>query len=246
MKGDPVHGEAGLSRPRPKIPPPKSESLLSDIGTYLFHHPRRPTLVPFGLDVEREDYSQRINQRLGINVGRYAILNLHQIGIEAPVSTVFEELLRWNGDSSCWPNHIAMFSRVDDNLESIRLYPLGLERGLLGFEVAPLFNLHAIRFQRAPDPLDSDNARYLLYECSGGYPIGIFAIYVRSAISSLGESEPTQLFMAVGFNFYGREAWSRPSLVQRAWEGVHNRVTSNVLNRFKQLCEWRFQKLQGG
>jgi hypothetical protein len=33
---------------------------------------------------------------------RYTALNVHHIGIEAPVSYVFE-LLNWNGDSSCWP-----------------------------------------------------------------------------------------------------------------------------------------------
>ena len=202
--------------------------------------------MEFGTAVEREEYSERITQRLGISVSRYAILNVHQIGIEAPVSTIFEELLRWDGDSSCWPNHIARFSRVDYNLESIRVYPLGMERGLLGIKVAPMFNLQAIRIKRTPDPLDSDNDRYLLYECSGGYPIGFFAVYLRSSISALGETEPSQLFMAVGFNFYGRADWSRPSLLQRAWEGVHNRVTSNVLNRVKQLCEWRFEKLQSG
>ena len=95
-----------------------------------------------------------------------------------------------------------------------------------------------------PDPDEFDNARYLLYDCSGGYPIGIFSMYVRSSIAEQHEVEPTQLFLVVGFNFYGRENWSRKRIINRTWEGVHNRVTANVMNRFKQLCEWRFEKIR--
>jgi hypothetical protein len=47
--------------------------------------------------------------------------------------------------------------------------------------------------------------------------------------------------MAVGFNFYGKKNWPDAHIVNTAWESIHNRVTANILNRFKQLCEFRFQ-----
>jgi hypothetical protein len=110
----------------------------------------------------------------------------------------------------------------------------------------PLFQLNALRIQHLPDPSDFDNARYLLYNCSGGYPIGIFAMYTRSSIPDQQEKDQTQLFMVVGFNFYGREDLSGDRFVNRLWEKIHNRVTANIMHRFKQLCEWRFQKIQEG
>ncbi len=71
-------------------------------------------------------------------------------------------------------------------------------------------------------------------------------MYVRSAIPERGETEQTQLFLAVGFNFYGEEQRPNINIVNKIWEKIHNRVTTNVLNRFKQLCEWRFQRIQDG
>jgi len=47
--------------------------------------------------------------------------------------------------------------------------------------------------------------------------------------------------MVVGFNFYGKKNWPDTHIVNTAWERIHNRVTANILNRFKQLCEFRFQ-----
>jgi hypothetical protein len=62
----------------------------------------------------------------------------------------------------------------------------------------------------------------------------------------MGEAEQSQLFFSVGFNFYGKEYTSTGSFVNRIWEGVHNRVTANVLNRIKQLSEWRIGKMEAG
>lgn len=231
-------------------PPPRSRGIFSDIRAFLLHKPEIPTLIDFDSEEERENYSQRIMQRLGIDVEKYVILNIHKIGIEAPATYVFEELLGWSGDSTCWPNHIAEVERVDDSLEHIHIYllgrkryPFGLGDGFFGLKFIPLFDLDAIRFRHFPDSSDCDSARYLLYECSGGYPIGIFAIYVRSSIAQQGEKEQTQMFMVVGFNFYGRKDLSRRRIINRTWERIHNRVTANTMNRFKQLCEWRFQKI---
>jgi hypothetical protein len=71
-------------------------------------------------------------------------------------------------------------------------------------------------------------------------------MYVRSAIAGQGEIEQSQLFLAVGFNFYGKEHKLGINIVNKIWEKIHNRVTANVLHRFKQLCEWRFQRIQDG
>ena len=222
-----------------KAPPEKSRGIVSDIRFFILHKPAVRTLIKFSNAAEREDYSHRIMQRTGIDVTQYSVLNIHRIGIEVPVRYVFEELLSWDGDSTCWPNHIATVDRLDGQLEKIQIFLLGLKK------FKPLFNLNAIKFQHLPG-LSDDNARYLLFESSGGYPIGIFAMYVRSPIAEHNELEQTQLFFAVGFNFYGKVHRSNLSIVNKIWEKIHNRVTANVLNRLKQLCEWRFQRLQDG
>ena len=103
--------------------------------------------------------------------------------------------------------------------------------------------MNSIRIKKTPDAFDFDNARYLLFRSSGGYPIGIFTMYVRSSIAELGETAHSQLIFAVSFNFYGKEK-EASKLVNRMWEGVHNRVTTNVLNRIKQLSEWRIEKFE--
>ena len=94
-----------------------------------------------------------------------------------------------------------------------------------------ILNIHRIGIE-APtrhvfeELLRCDNARYLLYECSGGYPVGVCGIYIRSPIVDLGETEQAQAFFAVGFNFYGKETWSRKHTINKLWEGIHNRGSS--------------------
>ncbi|MCF8244156.1 MAG: hypothetical protein K9J37_03750 [Saprospiraceae bacterium] len=234
-------------------PPAKSEGFLSDIRHFLLHRPELPTLIKFNTKEEREDYSFRILQRLDIGVSEYRILNIHHIGVNAPAKYVFEELLKWNGDSTCWPNHIAQVARKHEQLEHLNIYlfgwkkyPAWLKNGLFGLKYIPLFKMDAINLHKIPDAVEADNARYLLYKCSGGYPIGVFTLYVRSSIENLQEEEQSQLFLMVGFNFYGKENWSELKLINRTWELIHNRVTSNVLNRIKQLSEWRFEKIKNG
>jgi len=242
------------SNTRSNTPPNRSKGVLWDIGFFLLKKPKIPTLIKFNDPKERENYTQRILQRLNTSVRDYTILNIHRIGIDAPVRYVFEELFKWDGDSTCWPNYIARVERIDDRIENIRIYlfgkkryPPGFKKSFFGFKYIPLFNLRAIRIQHLPNPNDFDNARYFLYQCSGGYPIGIFAIYARSPIPSQNEKEQTQLFFVVGFNFYGEKEWPNTHYIfNRIWEKVHNRVSANILNRFKQLCEWRFQKIQQG
>lgn len=236
-----------------QLPPSRSNGLFADFRNFFWNRPKMRTLIKFKTEEKRLEYNFRIRQRVGEVVDRYSVLNVHRIGIEAPVSYVFNELLNWNGDSTCWPNHIAKVERIDDNIEEIRIlpfgwkkYPFGFRKNFFGMNFIPLFLLNSIRIKRVPDAFDFDNARYLLYKCSGGYPIGIFMMYVRSSIADMGETEQSQLFFTVGFNFYGKEYRSRWSFLNRIWEGVHNRVTTNVLNRIKQLSEWRIEKMETG
>ncbi len=235
-----------------KKPPSRSKNLRTDISYFLLNKPIKSTLIRFATEEERDNYNHRVAQRIGISPDRYSVLNIHKIGIEAPTSYVFNELLNWNGDSTCWPNHIAQVDRIENNLEDIQILPFGwkkypfpFKKSFFGLKIIPLFSLKSIRIKRTPDPFDFDNARFLLYDCSGGYPIGIYIMYVRSSIEEMGETEQCQLIFVVGFNFYGKKDWQKHRrLVNRLWEGVHNRVTSNVLNRIKQLAEWRIEIIQ--
>jgi len=224
-----------------KTAPSRSTNTFADIKQYIFRKPPVETLVDHEKDDSRGDLGKSILQRTGINVDNYKMLNIHRVGIEAPASYVFDELMQWSGDAICWPNHIAKVSLQDDKLEHIKIYLLGINIRFLGLNLFHLFDLSAIRIQRIPSDSDFDNARYLLYECKGGYPIGIFSMYVRTSIPDRKEEkEMSQLFMMVSFDFYGRQRM-RLKLLNRLWEKIHNRVTSNMVYRFKELCEWKFE-----
>lgn len=232
-----------------KHPPPKSTGILSDIRYFFLEKPEVKTSIKFHSEEERMFYSKNILQRTGIGVDKYSVLNIHRIGIEAPATFVFEELLKWNGDSSCWPNHIARVTLRNNELEHIKVNlfgwpsdPFNQKKGIAGFQLFHLFNLNAIKIQATPDPFDFDNARFLLYKCSGGYPIGVFLMYVRSSIPERGEKEMAQLFMVVGFNFYGNSKLTQINIINKTWEAVHNRATTHIMNKFKQLSEWRFEE----
>ena len=229
--------------------PGRTGGVVGDLRAFLLRPPAIPTLIEFSSEEDRRDYSDRIIQRLDIDVSAYSVLNLHQIGIEAPVGFVFEELMRWDETSSFWPNHLATVERINGGIEHIRIHPLGLSNPKPGGRrvVSPLFDMKAMRIQEVPGEADVDNARYLLYACRGGYPIGISAFYVRSAIAAQGETERAQLFQGVGFDFYGKKRGALFHPINWFWEKIHNRVNANVLNRFKQLCESTFRdNLQEG
>ncbi len=235
-----------------KKPPALSKGILTDIAYFFLNKPKEDTFIKFDSSEERFDYSQRIMQRIEVDTNKYSVLNLNKIGINAPVNHIFRQLIHFNGDPSCWPNHIAKVDRINNDYKNIRMLPFGWKRYLfksmksfLGLPIIPLFLLKAIRVKEVPDNYDFDNARYIVYECSGGYPIGILAIYIRSSIPELGETTTSQLIFGVGFNFFGKLEWQeKRKLVSRLWEWVHNRVTANVLNRIKQLSEWRLENLQ--
>lgn len=139
--------------------PEQSRTLLSDIRRFVFHRPTIPTLMESKSDAVREDRERRIRQRLGLSVSEYAILNIHKIGIAAPASYVFEELLDWDAVLRCWPGHLATLERVNEGLEHLHVYLLGrkkrfpgLKYDLFGLNIVPLFAMKAIKAQRVPDP----------------------------------------------------------------------------------------------
>ncbi len=235
-----------------KTAPTVSSGILTDILYFFIKKPQHPTTLRFNSSEERYTYNQRIIQRIGIDTTQYSVLNINKIGIDAPVNHIFNEIVRFNGNPSCWPNHIAKVDRINDDFRNIRILPFGWKRyplksmkSFFGLPLIPLFHLNAIRIKEVPDNYDFDNARYLLFDCSGGYPIGILAIYIRSSIPEMGETEKSQLIFGVGFNFFGKHEWQeKRKLIGRIWEWVHNRVTANVLNRIKQLSEWRLERIQ--
>ena len=238
----------GKSTPSAKtIPHGTSGTLWSDLYYFLLRKPEEETLIRFATPVERANFSQRILQRLEIGVDQYTVLNIHKIGIDIPGRYVFEELLTWDSDSDYWPNQLARVKRQEGTLDHVLVYLFGLENIFSfahpkynGIKLPPLFKLNKLRFNRTPRTSDQDNARSLLYDCSGGYPIGIFSLYVRSSIAEQNEMEASQLFFMVAFNFFGKQNWVYDHFINRIWESIHNRATANIMNRIKKICETKF------
>lgn len=221
-------------------------SFLCDFRFYFIKRPDIKTLVQYKSPAEKESFRQRILNHLGVSVSEYSILNIHKIGIDAPADFVFEQLLNWDGTSDYWPNNIARVKRIDGSLENILIYMFGIEK--INFSLLPgkqinfkpMFNMTGLKFQHSSSPSDSGNARYLLYNCSGGYPIGIFSLYVHNSISEGNEKGEAQLYSIVAFNFYGKKNWFYTGVINPVWEKIHNRVTNNVLNRMKLEFENKF------
>lgn len=220
------------------VPVPRgSGGLLDDVRHYVLAHPRDPTALRFANVAVRTRYERRILQRLGVRVADYAILNIHRIGIEAPAVLVWEEIEAWDAGSGFWPDRLARVERGTHRLDDLRV-------ALLGRSPWTLFRMTLLRQQNVPRAGEIDNARFLLYRCSGGYPIGVFALYVRTAIAEEGEAEQTQVFFVVAFNFYGSDLLSRLPMLRAPWQWVHDRVTGNVLGRLKRRCEADYARLR--
>lgn len=232
--------------------PPSSDTrqnLWTDLRRYFLRAPEIPTLVSFDERELREEYTRRIAQRVGIDVSKYSVLNIHRIGIDAPVRHVYEEIVRWRGQSPYWPNHVATLEMGGERAEDVTVVLFGRSIGgwlwrSSGGRLGVLFRMHIRAVRPVPSSADLDNARYLLWDCRGGYPIGVFSVFARSPIASRGETESTQLFFAVGFDPHGLRALASVRPVRRVWEGIHDRVTGNVLNRFKRVCETSFASLR--
>jgi hypothetical protein len=227
----------------------KSNSILSDINYFFVEKPEIDTLIKFKSDSDRHRYAQIIFERTGFDVEKYKMLNIHQIGVDVPADFLFAELMKWNSDSCWWPNHIAKVHVLDDQLSRINIYLFGKININLSkrnkspkFHLLRLFNFNLIQKEQGQSLNNTNNGHYLLYECSGGYPIGLFSLFVRNSIPENNESCKSQLFMMVSFNFYGIKSLSRIKMISKTWEAIHNRVTSNSLNRIKNYCEMDFQK----
>jgi hypothetical protein len=221
--------------------------MIKDIRNYFIHSPQYSTLISYASEEEKKDFSARILQRLGINVDEYTVLNIHKIGIDIPGRYVFEELMKWDDKSEYWPNDIARIKRILGELDHIEIYLFGIEKlfplfGFKGFSLPPLFSMKKLRFNQTPQTSDVDNARSLLYNCEGGYPIGIFSLYVRSSIEEQKEKEKAQIFSMVAFNFYGKKQWFYTHIINHIWETIHNRVTANILNKMRQIFESKFEQ----
>lgn len=229
----------------------QKNSIFGDFCRYFISSPKINTLVRFTNLEEKEKYTKSIMQRVGIKVDGYNVLNIHQIGIDVPCRYVFEDLLNWDGKSNFWPNSLAQVKKINNELEDIYIYFLGIEKIVIPWfkkieiKVTPLFNLSSIRFQLVPSPQDADNARYLLYNCRGGYPIGIFCLYVRSSIIERNEKSQSQLFSLVAFDFYGRKNRLYNSLLNPLWKKIHNRAMANIMNRIKISFEEKFEQNNG-
>ncbi len=232
----------------PPIELKRSKSILSDIRNFFLCNPGEQTLIQINSVDDRYTFNKIIHDRVGIGVEDYQLLNMHRIHINAPSEFVFKELLSWDGDSSWWPNHIARANLQNGKLEKIKITLLGLsnnifklKNGLFGYHLLHLFNLNAIKFQKEAD---ENAARYLLYSCSGGYPIGVFCLYVRDSNTQEEETGLSQLFAVVSFNFYGKRSLSNWNILRKGWEKIHNKVTSNVLYRIKLISERDYASLK--
>lgn len=230
--------------------PPQSESLISDIYHYLIKPPAINTFIKFENPDEQKEYCQRILHRLNVEVCEYTVLNIHKIGINAPGKYVFEELLKWNNNSRYWPSKLARLKLPDGSLDCVQIYLFGLDTILSfkplkirGLHLPELFKLEKRQFNSTPHTSDFDNARSLLYNCSGGYPIGIFSLYVRSSIKDRNEMEITQLFFMVAFDFFGIKPNFITHFIKEIWQNIHNRVTANVMHRIKLICETKFESI---
>ena len=193
-----------------------SPNLFSDIYQFLIKPPHIRTSIKFDNPTALQDYSLRILHRLNVRVDDYTVLNIHKIGINVPGKYVFEELLTWDKNSMYWPNKIARVKRCDGSLDRIQLYLLGIEKifaikhfQFRGLKLPYLFRLERRQFNYTPHTSDFDNARSLLYDCKGGYPIGIFSLYVRSSINEQNEKEMAQLFFIVAFDTVGGQGNDR-------------------------------------
>ena len=73
-------------------PPSRSKGLITDILYFLLHKPEKATLIKYNSEEERDEYNQRMMQRTGINPDRFSVLNIHKIGVNAPVSYIFNKM----------------------------------------------------------------------------------------------------------------------------------------------------------
>ncbi|MHC4940340.1 MAG: hypothetical protein ACYTHK_15455 [Planctomycetota bacterium] len=204
-----------------RLTPAPSRGLFGDLYQFLLRRPAEPTHVEITDEAGREHYGRRIARHLGTPVDDFAVLNIHRIGIEAPPERIMEVIREGEAREFCWPNHLARV-RPDGSAAS--------RVSLLGFRFWTLFRLTPM------DPDEAD-ANHLLFRSHDGYPIGVFAMFVRPSVRELGEVRESQFFFVVSFNFYGRRHGRFARFLHRIWERIHNRATGNILGRLRRHCE---------
>jgi len=230
--------------------PPYSKNLFTDLYYFLFKSPKLKTYLKFANPTDQKYYGLRLLHRSNVMVHEYKVLNIHKIGINAPGNHIFEELLKWDENSLYWPNNLARIKRIEGYLDNIQIYLFGIDKifgiktlNLSGIRFPPLFRLEKREINFIPKTTDLDNERSLLYDCSGGYPIGVFSLYVRSSRKEYNEKEMSQLFITVAFDFFGLKKKRHSIFFKTFWEKIHNRVTANVLNRINLICESKFNAI---
>jgi len=207
---------------------PAKKGLWSDFVSFFLRRPRERTLIDLSSPGARAEYDQRVFERLGISVADNDVLNIHRIGIDAPDALVWDVWSRRDANTLYWPTRIAFPAWHDGNGAEGKLL-------LFGHPALPIFRADLIRRCEVPADSDPNRARYALYRCSGGYPMGVFAMYVRPRTAA-DDTDATQVFFLVAFDFFGKKQWLGTRAVRPIWEPIHNRVTSHVLNRFKAHC----------
>jgi len=227
----------------------KSNGVLADIKYFFFNKPKKNTLIKFQNENDRNRYNKLIFERTGFDVGKYKMLNIHRIEVNTTVDFLFDELMKWNSESCWWPNHIAKVHVLDESLSHIDVFLFGKlninpgnKKQSPEFHFLRLFNLSILKKEQSKVENINDNAHYLFYKCSGGYPIGVFSLFTRNSIPENNEKGESQLFMMVSFNFYGINTLSKIKIITKSWEAIHNRVTANVLTRFKSYCEQSYSQ----
>jgi len=101
--------------------PGNSINLLTDIKYFFTRKPAIGTYVKIHSEEEKKEISQRIFQRTGVIVDNYNVLNLHKIAVDTPAQYLFEEVMKWDGNSCWWPNHIAHVSYLDNDKKNIKI-----------------------------------------------------------------------------------------------------------------------------
>jgi hypothetical protein len=211
--------------------------LWRDFVSFFVRQPGEPTHIDLSLPELRQEYDRRVFERVGVSVADNDVLNIHRIGINAPPDFVWQVWARRDPEAYYWPTRIAFPSLRNQSRNEGALL-------LFGRPYLRLFRAVLIRRHDVPQDSDPHEGRYALYRCTGGYPIGIFGMYARPRNVTEGDIEPTQVFFLVAFDFFGRKHWLGSRAVRPIWESIHNRVTTQVLNRFKAHCESAYARAQ--
>lgn len=109
----------------PKQPPKRARVFFPISGISFGINPQFQPISPFTLR-KRECFTAKVffnGQALEWTPIRCLIFTGLALRFRQLLSS--EELLKWNGDSSCWPNNIAKLTLKDDKLDTIKVNLFG-------------------------------------------------------------------------------------------------------------------------